>query len=58
MAETIEKYSNNSLNREYYLLDTFLGMPEPNKEDFKISLAMNNSVQDVIQHTKEKYFLL
>ncbi len=56
MAETIEKYSNNNLDREYYLLDTFLGMPEPSKEDFKISLAMNNNVNDVIQHTKDKYF--
>ena len=55
MAETIEKYSNNNLDRKYYLLDTFLGMPEPSKEDFKISLAINNSVQDVIQHTKNKY---
>ena len=55
MAETIEKYSNNNLDREYYLLDTFVGMPEPSKEDFKMSLAANNSVNDVIQHTKDKY---
>ena len=55
MAETIEKHSNNSLDREYYLLDTFLGMPEPSKEDFKLSLTANNNVDDVIQHTKDKY---
>ena len=35
MAETIEKHSNNNLDREYYLLDTFLGMPEPSKEELK-----------------------
>lgn len=55
MAETIEKYSNNNFDREYYLLDTFLGMPEPSKEDFKMSLTLNNSVNDVIKHTKDKY---
>ena len=55
MAEAIEKYSNNSFNRNYFLLDTFLGMPKPSTQDYKISFTINQSVEDAIQHTKKKY---
>ena len=55
MAEAIEKHSNNNFNRKYYLLDTFLGMPKPSTQDYKINLTINHGVKDAIQHTKNKY---